>query len=1030
MSNTTELVIWDGWRLTRVTVKNVLGDQGRTRNQQIRALREEKKLLRLFEMLVPGVSTGKPGLEIFDSQIDQLNVHLQQNAEAGRGAMRLRRFLRIGLITGSSELNWHVTIPPSETRLINPSNPLEPSGFELIQTLRMQAVEFEKTLTPEFLASQPYELRWGQFVFSAVMLGGLSDKTGLAQLASKYLELQYHQDYLWTDLFDADTPESQKARRGLRRWFIDPVSAILYQQLPALPEPASDKGYWPELERSLHAFLNYLAKQAGQKGYFSRSTTVKIFFSVVRTHHHLFLPPYLAQYCSGEVNSSAWPAAAWQRILFNQRPAKNPEMSLELPVIEQTTAIKRVGQSAPPLQINVLRGKIAAALNRPKGTSEPTFKSVQDKLRMLQAEVEQTSTLLACMLAWFKYRHSEKHIKRSSAYQQFTSLSSELLTVIDDRDFLSFDGEEFLGVYEDVLERIPAPATRRSKADLLRRFHAYAVRAAGIAPLCGSLTQEDVFTLPDAELLTEIEYQNIYQVLRNNKQARDGRLLLLMLILGFRCGLRVSEAQNIRLEDVQYRWMMSARPQNLGAANADLDQEEYQELTSAAATLLVRSNKYNKGKTINSQRQLPLNVLLNDEERYELLSYHQLQRQMVGDGRENAFLFSQSAYNSEPLDFTKPQQILHDALRELTGNPNLRYHHLRHSFASHLVQCLQGDDAPLVINEHWKQSLVRKTQTRKNLFQVADLIGHSSPQVTLNHYVHNLDLLLRNQLWNYSFAHTKIGIGDIVNYRLVTDISGAVATLLDISDDNMRYRNSQHKNIMQWLPKHLNAKAAYDPKQWIDYPNIDLSNIAIENSLADFSFDEWCSFLRYWRLEKSRKKLSEFFRLNEQDAIKHVGILSRIFKSTTRFKTSRTVRSDKKGTAGREYIIRPPVGNESTIGQHVFERCIRLLNSDASKDMAHDGLEYFLENFRRDQTYIISRYTPKKLEKLHSFEELLSRVLPSELTYVTNERNPSGHRHKHQGRIKIYSTKTKQSSDGVAFALLIAGAVGRIKNAN
>ena len=1027
MSNVNKPEFWSGWPLTRITVKNTYGDQGRARNQQVRALREEKKLLNLLDALVPGASTGQPNLEIFDSQIEPLNAHIQQHAEAGRGAMRLRRFLREGLVAGSSELNWSVTIPPGETRLTNPTNPHEPASFELIQALRLQAIEFEKILTADFLASQSSELRWGQFIFSAVVLGGLSDKKALAQLPPKHLELQYHQDYLWLDLFDVITQENLKARRGLRRWFIDPISAILYTQLPALPKAASNKDYWPELERLLHAFLNYLAKQAGQPGHFSCSKTIKTFFSAVRTHQHLLLPPYLAQYCSGEVNSSAWPVEAWQRILFSQRPALNPDLQIELPVLETAPAIRRVEQSASGQQIKAMHRKISEALHRKKGLPEPTFKSVQDKLLMLQSEVEQVSTLSACMLAWFKERHLKKEIKRSSAYQQFTSLSSDLITVIDDRTFVGFDSEEFLGAYEDILERTVASATRANKADLLRRFHAYAVHAVGIAPLNANLTQEDIFALPDAELLTETEYQKIYRVFHTHKNTRDGRVLLLMLILGFRCGLRISEAQNIRLEDLQYRWMMSARPQETGDDKASNNEAvRYKDLTSVAITLLIRPNKYNTGKTINSQRQLPLNLLLNDDERYELLSYHQLQRQMVGDGRENAFLFSQSTNNAEPLDFTHPQQILHDALREMTGNPSLRYHHLRHSFASHLAQCLQGDDAPLEINEHWRNHLKPKTQTRKNLFQMADFIGHSSPQVTLNHYVHNLDVLLRNQLWNYSFAHTRTGIGEIVSYRLVSDISAAVTTLLGISDDNMRYRNKQYKNIMHWLPRQLKAKEAYSSDAWIDYPHLDLSKIAIENSLASFTFDEWCSFLEYWRREKSREKLSEFFRLNEQEAVHHVGILSRIFKSKTRFKASRTVRSDKKGHDGREYIIRPPVGTERIIAQHVFERCMRLLNSDSSKDMAGEGLEYFLTNFRRDQSYIISRHTPEIQEQLQCFEELLSKVLPDDLTYVTNERNPTGHRHKNQGRIKVYSSKTNRASDGVAFALLIAGAVGRM----
>lgn len=65
-------------------------------------------------------------------------------------------------------------------------------------------------------------------------------------------------------------------------------------------------------------------------------------------------------------------------------------------------------------------------------------------------------------------------------------------------------------------------------------------------------------------------------------------------------------------------------------------------------------------------------------------------------------------------------------------------------------------------------------------------------------------------------------------------------------------------------------------------------------------------------------------------------------------------------------------------------------------------------------------------EKSQGFADLLSRVRPDDLTNVTSEQNPPRHRHKNQGRIKVYSSKTKRASDGVVFALLLTGAVGRV----
>jgi hypothetical protein len=105
---------------------------------------------------------------------------------------------------------------------------------------------------------------------------------------------------------------------------------------------------------------------------------------------------------------------------------------------------------------------------------------------------------------------------------------------------------------------------------------------------------------------------------------------------------------------------------------------------------------------------------------------------------------------------------LHPIMRDVTGDATLRFHHLRHSFASWCFLRLMASDlhggmsmfrqeeATRQALEHslsLRQALYGNTRlTRRHVWAVSSLLGHSGPDISLEHYIHFADLCLAEHL--------------------------------------------------------------------------------------------------------------------------------------------------------------------------------------------------------------------------------------------------------------------------------------------
>ncbi len=1021
--------IWDGWVFTEYEKQSSHGDERRAYKLLQQRRNGEENLLEELEKLVPGCKYGHQELKFSDSTMQKIDLFIERIASQKRATKYLKRFLSNGLLKGEEALCWKVSVPPPELTVISSFNPHTPTAFIAMRDFSTQLSRFEKTLTPcwaaQFDQVDSVKLRWGQLLFSAAVFGGLLDSAAVLQLPFAKPNLRYHQDYIWIDFFTDEYPESVKADRGLRRWFLDPVSLVLLARIPSISERLQERVQlqtW--LNEALYVFLFFLQTGASQipVGATGVSSSIRDCYSTISTAYRIILPPYLVDYCAGHVVSSALPELSWLRVLFGKKQPLKETVEYPSEVIEERSLAERSRFSVQTSnkQKQQLFSNIKKALHRKQDAKEPSYKTIQNNFETLLLHAYPISPLLACLIEWFQLRHRKKDIRRSTAYQQLTSIGRELLTGIDDDSFLTMCADEFYDVYEDILQRTVNPQTRSSKADLIRRFHEFAAEKIGVPSITFRLEEDTFFALPDADILTEKEYQLFYEKLHAHSDDISAHYQLLIMMIGYRCGLRISEITHLKLEDIHYRWMDVI---HIGEDSLESDFSE------CSVTLLVRPNSFNRLKTSNSKRQLPLNLLMSSVERVELLKFHQLQRCKVGAGQHDAFLFSNSSKNTEPLDFRSYQSQLHDIFRELTGNQNLRFHHLRHSFATHTLQAVSQHTQPLELADHIADSSTHISPTRKKLFEISGFLGHAHPGITLNHYTHNIDSILREELWIHSFEYRTAGLGAKKRLMLTRNTASNIKSLMGLSDSHFRKLNSLNSNIMGWLPKQLNIdKNKVSTEGWVDYPDINLDEISLKKrSLTELSFIELCDYLKKWRNKEGREVLNKYYYLNSEVVEEQATQLYNIFLSWQ--KKSNVRRKNKNLNISHQSIPRPPRSKKDiSIAQYLFYKSMRGLSLSNIEKEVTIGLEYFFNNFKAWNQSIDARYDSKDIGKFRSFENLLDYSLPTDLVTVQKTRNPADSRFFNMGEIKIIRNDKGWSSDGAVFGLLLAYSLMRLKN--
>lgn len=163
----------------------------------------------------------------------------------------------------------------------------------------------------------------------------------------------------------------------------------------------------------------------------------------------------------------------------------------------------------------------------------------------------------------------------------------------------------------------------------------------------------------DANVLTLEEYEAVLDRIERSLAREDlKRAAQLLVVFGFRCGLRRMEALKLLVQDV---------------------------LLNESPELLIRPSEWRRLKTKNATRKIPLGPLFDKRELEWLTAWTQRRKMEMRSGIEAVpYLLAIPQGNGELL-IPSPEMIfnlIHPALREVTGDATVRFHHLRHSFGS------------------------------------------------------------------------------------------------------------------------------------------------------------------------------------------------------------------------------------------------------------------------------------------------------------------------------------------------------------
>ncbi|AUX88075.1 tyrosine-type recombinase/integrase [Acinetobacter baumannii] len=221
--------------------------------------------------------------------------------------------------------------------------------------------------------------------------------------------------------------------------------------------------------------------------------------------------------------------------------------------------------------------------------------------------------------------------------------------------------------------------------------------------------------------------------------------LKLMYLLSYRTGLRLNEVRCLKIQDVICPELLFKDGKSSIFNNI---------------TLHIRDNSYRRLKSQSANRQIPLKIALSDHEFLVVQHYIQHRYKQYMTDYQDDLLFS---VNQRVLTDHCISKITVDLFNRILGiHHGFSFHTLRHSAANYLAITLLGSKE--MVHTYTDCGWGKAKKMRDLLFGVkaradeeiiqhkwqvlAAWIGHSSIEQTASNYLHVLDLLAVDRIYN------------------------------------------------------------------------------------------------------------------------------------------------------------------------------------------------------------------------------------------------------------------------------------------
>lgn len=330
------------------------------------------------------------------------------------------------------------------------------------------------------------------------------------------------------------------------------------------------------------------------------------------------------------------------------------------------------------------------------------------------------------------------------------AIARHVLGVFGEKNLLQIDPLTRSDLYLEVIERAISARNNHTIRSHLRSFNAWLEANHGLIPIP---KKDEVFGDPkltdmtvNANLITFDEYalvkSHLQRLISQNIDDIQERytLMLLMLILGFRCGLRSTEVFKLKLFDYID---CSVNPQ-----------------------LIIRESYDRELKTTSAKRSFNLVDMLEPDEIEHLRSrfllvtrrFELYPKNVRKTMYQSVYLFSGHDHLTKTITIEHIKSPLMAMLRRACHDDSLTFHHLRHSFASWYFLSFCIAELDLSIKDYFarfphtqawlSQSNARKRRllptqekSRKGAFWIAIKMGHAHFDTSFMHYIHTVDLV-------------------------------------------------------------------------------------------------------------------------------------------------------------------------------------------------------------------------------------------------------------------------------------------------
>jgi integrase len=467
--------------------------------------------------------------------------------------------------------------------------------------------------------------------------------------------------------------------------------------------------------------------------------------------HAFFLPPYLLHYATGKHSAVSLPPEVWTRIrtggkIIRERHGEESSLHDHESLRRSVLPKKRVRCSNLDEQLELLSELRNAAA--PHAGVPTALESTHAVKAFIERNEDKLFPALWYLTRWVQFLFQVSQVARhykgqgnpvaaASVLRYLSSIGQNLITVAKDLNLRELDPAQLAALYSETYELKKSDTEMLRSSQTMSRFHKFLMDRyqfpSVVFELQGKIGSPELGV--DVNLLSPRGFDDLIKILKDGPGPLS-RLRITQIwvaTFGFRCGLRQSEALKLTIGSLQW----SSRPELLIQLHRDGGTTSF------------------KPKSRSGTRRVPLYTLLTDSELKEL--YRWLQQRM----REDHFsltttLFTCSPHSSQPYDPEKVIEPIHTALRQLTGDQTLRFHHLRHSFVTWLaVRLLLPEYADVkdlfTTPDYFAQSsrkrlalslLGNESHGQKVLHLVDLLAGHLSPDISLLHYTHLCDWLL------------------------------------------------------------------------------------------------------------------------------------------------------------------------------------------------------------------------------------------------------------------------------------------------